>query len=53
MIAHHCGKVSIRIFLVGQGHRVQFSQLHHMMANAKIYKCLQHIFELALTVSEI
>ena len=34
---------------VGQGHRVQFLQLYHSMANAKIYKCL--IF--ALTVPEV
>ena len=27
---------------VGQGRRVQFSQLHHLMANVKIYKCLRH-----------
>ena len=33
---------------VGQGHRVQFSQLHQSMANIKIYKCLPQIFVLAL-----
>ena len=38
---------------VGQGHGVQFSQLHHLMANVNIYKCLKHIFALAFTVSEI
>ena len=38
---------------VGNGHGVQFSQLHHSMTNVKIYKCLQHIFALALTISEI
>ena len=38
---------------VGQCHGVQFSQLHHSMANVKIYKCLPLIFALALTVSEI
>ena len=30
----------------GQGHKVQFCQLHHSTANAKIYKFLPHIFEL-------
>ena len=38
---------------VGQSHVVQFSQLHHSIANVKIYKCLSHILALALTVSEI
>ena len=38
---------------VGQGHGVQFSQLHVSMANVKIYKCLPQIFALTLTVSEI
>ena len=37
---------------VGQGHRVHFSQLQYSMANSKIYKCLTHIFALALTVSK-
>ena len=36
---------------VGQGHGVQFSQLQLSMANVKIYKCLSHIFALALIVS--
>ena len=27
--------------IVGQGHGVQFSQLHHSLANVKIYKCLR------------
>ena len=31
----------------------KFSHLHHSMANVKIYKCLAHIFTLALTVSDI
>ena len=34
-------------------HIVQFSQRHHLMANAKIYKCLPHIFALASNASEI
>ena len=38
---------------VGQGHRAQFSQLHHSMANIKIYKYLPQILALALTVSQI
>ena len=33
-----------------QGHRVQFSQLHHSMAYVKIYNCFLHILELALIV---
>ena len=36
---------------VDQGHGVQFSQVHRSIANAKIYKCHQQIFALALTVS--
>ena len=31
---------------------VQFSQLQHSMGNEKIYKCLPHIFALALTFYE-
>ena len=38
---------------VGQGHRVQFSQKHHSIANVKIYKKFPHIFALALSTSEI
>ena len=38
---------------VGYGHGVEFSELHHSKADAKIYKCLPHIFVLALTVSYI
>ena len=38
---------------VGQDHEVPFSQLHHSMANVKIYKCLSHIFAFALTVYAI
>ena len=39
---------------VGQGHRLQFSQLHHWMANIKIsVKVLRCIFAVALIVSEI
>ena len=41
MVARHYGKVSIQIFdlqKVGQGHRKQFSQKRHSMANVKIYK---------------
>ena len=38
---------------VGQGHVVQFPQLHHSMADVKVYKCLQKIFALALNVSKI
>ena len=38
---------------VGQGHRVQFSQLDHSMANVQIYKCLPHMFALSLTISDI
>ena len=32
---------------------IVFSQLHHPMAYVKIYKCLLHIFTLAVTVLEI
>ena len=32
---------------------MQFSQLHQLMENDKIFKCLPHNFALALTVSEI
>ena len=38
---------------VGQGHGVQFSQLHHWMANAKIYKYHPQIYALAFIISEI
>ena len=38
---------------VGQSHGLQFSQLHHLIANDKIYKYLPYIFVLALSVSEI
>ena len=38
---------------VGQGHGVQLPQIHHSMSNVKIYKCLPHIFVLALTLSDI
>ena len=38
---------------LGHGHRMQFSQLHHSMANVKVYKCLPRIFAQALTVLEI
>ena len=48
----HFRDITILKFLpqkVGQGHGVQFSQLHHSMANVKIYKCLPQIFALALS----
>ena len=35
--------------ILGQGHGVQFSQLHHSMANVKIYKRLAHICALSST----
>ena len=35
---------------VGQGHRVQFSHLHHSVANFKFYKCLPHILRQFLKV---
>ena len=38
---------------VGQCHEVQFSQLHRSMANVKNLRMFLHIFELALTFSEI
>ena len=38
---------------VGQGYGKQFSQWQNSVANVKIYKCLQHSFVLALTISEI
>ena len=38
---------------VGQDYGAQVSQLHHSMTNVKIYKCLPHIFALALIVSDI
>ena len=38
---------------VAQDHGVQYSQLHHSMANVKIYKCLPKHFALALIISEI
>ena len=38
---------------VGQGHGVQYSLLHHSMANVIIYKCLPHILCLTVTISEI
>ena len=34
---------------VGEGHGVQFSQIHHLMATVKINKCLPHVSALALT----
>ena len=43
----------IYIQKAGQGNGVQFLQLHHSMANVKIYKCLRHIFALALTIWKI
>ena len=54
---HFCASsyrfIDITIQKVGQGHGVQFLQLHHLMANVKIYKYLPEIFGLALTISEI
>ena len=38
---------------VGQGHGAQFLLLRYLMAIVKIYKCLPHIFTLAVAVSEI
>ena len=38
---------------LGHGHRVQFSQSHHLMTYGKIYKRLQDTFALVLTVSDI
>ena len=32
---------------------MQFSQIYHSITNVKIYKCLPHTFDLALTVSEL
>ena len=46
-------KINLLLYNVGQGRRVQFSQLHHSVANVKIYKYLLYISALALTVSEI
>ena len=38
----------------GYAHEEQFSQLHHSMANVKIYSCFPHIvFALALPVNVI
>ena len=37
---------------LGQDHGMQFSQVHHSMANFKIYKCLPYTFALDLTVCE-
>ena len=44
---------SFELQKVGQGYVVQFSQCYHSTANVRINKDLQHIFVLALTVSEI
>ena len=38
---------------VGRSNGMQFFKLNRSVANIKIYKCLEHIFALALTVSEI
>ena len=44
---------SVPLKKIGQGDVAQFLQWHYSMAYVEIYKCLPHIFALALTVSEI
>ena len=49
-----CLKIEMfNLHKVGQGHGVQFLQIHHSMANIKMYTCLPQIFTLALNFSEL
>ena len=45
IVSDKCNFQCFYLQKVDEAHQgVQFSQLHHSIANVKIYKCLPHIF---------